>query len=305
MKITIDLDQLLEEGRISEEEYHKFAGFSARSVGMLAFNILVGFGVIAVSGAALALIPDPSTAIGLGALILAAGLYLRHAGLVEWKVLAGMCVLVGALMSGGGIVAIDDGSSESFVMVAALFSFTSIYARSSMLAVLATLSLASSIGARTAYFHAAYFLGIQEPLITVGLFSLLALGLYQAAKHLDAAHAPLAVAASRTSVFLVNLGFWVGSLWGERSTDWKIIIDDWVIAIAWAVALLATAAWAWTHGRRWVLNISAVFAGIHFYTQWFEYLGASPGTVLVAGILALGFAIGLKGLNGRLQSTNR
>jgi len=301
MKITIDLDRLLEEDRISEAEYKKFSKFAARSIGMLAFNILVGFGVIAVSGASLALVPDPLMAIGIGAATLATGLYLRHERLVEWKVLAGVCILVGALMSGGGIIAADDGSSESFVMVAALFTFTSVFARSSMLAVLAVFSLASSLGARTAYFHAAYFLGVQEPLLTVGVFSLLALSLYQLSQRLDAAHATLAIAAARASVFLVNLGFWVGSLWGERNADWKIVIDDWVIAITWAVALLATAAWAWSSNRRWVLNVSAVFAGIHFYTQWFENLGASPSTVLVAGILALSFAIGLKNLNGRMS----
>jgi len=40
---------------------------------------------------------------------------------------------------------------------------------------------------------------------------------------------------------------------------------------------------------RWVLNTVATFGGIHFYIQWVEYLGASSGSVLIAGLLALGF----------------
>ena len=36
---------------------------------------------------------------------------------------------------------------------------------------------------------------------------------------------------------------------------------------------------------------------IHFYTQWFEHLGATPGTVLVAGLLAMGIALGLRYFN--------
>jgi iron complex transport system permease protein len=28
--------------------------------------------------------------------------------------------------------------------------------------------------------------------------------------------------------------------------------------------------------RRWLVNLVALFAGIHFYTQWFERLGATP-----------------------------
>jgi hypothetical protein len=57
---------------------------------------------------------------------------------------------------------------------------------------------------------------------------------------------------------------------------------------------------AWQHNRRWVLNTVAVFAGIHFYTQWFENLETTPGTVPVAGLIALGFAFGLKSLKAVL-----
>jgi hypothetical protein len=51
-----------------------------------------------------------------------------------------------------------------------------------------------------------------------------------------------------------------------------------------------------------LVNVVAVFGGIHFYTQWFERLGASAETVLIAGLLALGFAVGLRALNARLGS---
>ena len=57
MKVVLDLDQLLSEGKISREEHEKFSALAAQSTGTLAFNILIGFGVIAVSGAALALVP--------------------------------------------------------------------------------------------------------------------------------------------------------------------------------------------------------------------------------------------------------
>ena len=63
MKVTIDLDQLLLEGKITQAEYDRFSQFAARSTAALAFNILIGFGVIAVSGAAVALIPAPTTAL--------------------------------------------------------------------------------------------------------------------------------------------------------------------------------------------------------------------------------------------------
>jgi iron complex transport system permease protein len=48
-----------------------------------------------------------------------------------------------------------------------------------------------------------------------------------------------------------------------------------------------------------VLNLVAVFGGIPFCTQWFAYLGATPVSVLTAGILVLVFAMILWRLNRR------
>jgi len=204
-------------------------------------------------------------------------------------------------MTGGGIVTEFKGSLLSILSVTAIFAVAGIFARSTLLAVLATLMLSASIGARTGYFHASYFLVIQEPAITVVLFSVLAIGLYQLSKKLSAEYERIAIASARASVFLVNFGFWVGSLWGERSDTREVIISDNVFAVLWALALLATAIWSWKRNRRWVLNTVATFGGIHFYTQWFEHLGASPGTVLVAGLLALGFAVGLRSVNSKMK----
>ena len=142
---------------------------------------------------------------------------------------------------------------------------------------------------------------IQEPTITVILFSLLAIGLYQLSKRLSVEYERVALASARTGVFLVNFGFWVGSLWGECSDSREVIISDSVFAVLWAVALMVTAIWSWKSNRRWVLNTVATFGGIHFYTQWFEHLGASPGTVLIAGLLALGFAVGLRSMNNKMK----
>jgi iron complex transport system permease protein len=51
--------------------------------------------------------------------------------------------------------------------------------------------------------------------------------------------------------------------------------------------------------RRWVVNLVAVFGAIDFYTQWFERLGANPGTVLLAGLITLGAALALFTTNRR------
>jgi len=254
MKITLDIDQLLSEGAITQTEYEKFSELAVESTSTLAFNKLIEFGVIAVSGAAIALVPTLGTAILIGLLILSAGLMLLRSEHKQWKVLSNICILVGALMAGIGVII--------------------------------------------------EFFAIQKPTITIILFSLLATGLYQLSKRLSNVYEKIALASARTGVFLVNLGFWIGSLWGERLDSGEVIISDSTFAIIWAVALIATAIWAWKNNLRWVLNTVAIFGGIHFYTQWFEHLGSSPTTVLIAGLLALAFAIGIRGINNKMKEND-
>lgn len=302
MKVTLNLDQLLSEGEITQLEYDKFADLAAKSTGSLAFNILIGFGVLAVSAAALALVPTFITALIIGLSILVLGLGLLRSKLPQWWLLSNICILIGALMTGGGIILVSQASQASILAVTALFAVAGIFARSTLLAVLATLVLSASIGAQTGYFHASYMLEVQAPILTIGLFSAIAIGLYQLSKKLTPDYANIALASARTSVFLVNFGFWVGSLWGERfPNDFSLTAN--FFALLWALALLATAIWAWRRNRRWVLNTAVTFGGIHFYTQWFENLGASPGTVLIAGLLALGTAVGLRYVNTRMKDS--
>jgi hypothetical protein len=301
MKVTLDLDLLLQEQKISRDEYDRLSEFAAKSTGSLAFNILIGFGVVAVSGATLALVPTPTTAVIIGSLVMIGGLVLLRSGLGQWSALANICVLIGALMMGGGITIAAEGSLYSILLVTAVLTVAAIIARSGLLAVLATLMLSASIGAKTGYFHASYFLVIEEPVITISLFFILSVGLLLLSKRLPPDYERIAIASSRTGVFLVNFGFWVGSLWGDRTVTGEVLVPEIVFSVAWAIALIATAIWAWRSNRRWVLNVIAVFGGIHFYTQWFETLGATPGTVLIAGLLALGFAVALKSINKTMK----
>ena len=74
-------------------------------------------------------------------------------------------------------------------------------------------------------------------------------------------------------------------------------------AAVWAVALIAVGVWAVRANRRWLVNIVAVFGVIHFYTQWFERLGPQPIAILIAGVIALGVALGLWRLNRELFAT--
>jgi hypothetical protein len=72
-----------------------------------------------------------------------------------------------------------------------------------------------------------------------------------------------------------------------------------VFSVAWALALAGVGAWGAMYGRRGAVNMAATFAGIHFYTQWFERLRATPEMVIAAGIVAVAFAFALWRYNQR------
>jgi iron complex transport system permease protein len=317
MKVVLDLSRLLQDGKITQEEHDRLLRYAARETGSLAINILIGLGVIAVSGGVLALLMNAIAVIVLGAVMLAAGLGVTYAEAKQWSVLATIFTLVGALMVAGGIAVLGEGQVGSLLLATLVLSACGIAGRSSLLTGLAVLGLAACVGASTAYWHASYEVAITEPTVTIVLFGALALVTYLASRRIGSAYEPLALMAARVSVFLVNFGFWVGSLWGDSlalprallrhdtltdATERSVMVPPMVFIVGWAAALAATGAWAVKANRRWVVNLVAVFGAIHFYTQWFERLGATPLSVLIGGLLVLGFAIAAWKFNQRFTA---
>src|SRR3954468_21447722 len=109
MKVTLDLDRLIEKGEISRDEYDKMLRLSASETGSLGFNILIAFGEIAISGGLLALFPTPTTSMLIGLIVGGVGLTLGIQKIERWKLLASISTLVGALMLGGGILMLEEG----------------------------------------------------------------------------------------------------------------------------------------------------------------------------------------------------
>jgi iron complex transport system permease protein len=313
MKITLDISRLVEEGKLTRQEADKLSALAARDTGSLGINILIGFGVVAIAAGAVALVPTPLTAVGLGLALFAAGCAIALNRVEQWTLLGQICLVIGALMFGGGVIAYRPDSVAAMIVTGA-FWLAAIVARSSLLMALAVLAASACLGARTGYSHAMYSLAIFEPTLTVVLFSALALIAYQASKRLPAEYERLAITAARTSLLLVNFGFWIGSLWGDplmllrsmNSSDaplafmTKTVIPASVFGIVWAVVLLGAGIWAVQVNRRWLVNLVAVFAGIHFYTQWFERLGATPLSVLLGGLVMLAGAFALWMFNRRI-----
>jgi len=319
VKVTLDLSRLLQDGLITREEHNRLARLGRRDTGSLLVNGLVGFGVVAVSAGIVALLPSVLTAMPLGLVLMGLGAWLVRKGGARWSVLATILVLVAALLLGASLIVLGGeppppelveemgvplyGERTAYLLVAALFAGSAILAGSGLLIALAVLLLAATLGSGAAYGHAVYAIGVEQPLATVLLFATLAAAAHAGAPRLRAAGERLANIAARTALLLVNLGFWVGSLWGDDAAWVRSFLGGSIprdaFGLAWAAVLLGAAIWAGRTNRRWALNLALVFGGIHFYTQWFERLGATPLSLLGGGALMLAFAIGLWRLNGR------
>ena len=316
MKITLDLSKLVEDGKLTAEEAERLKALASRETGSLAVNILIGFGVISIAVGAVSLLPSASTVVALGILLFMLGLVVVLNKVTQWAVFGQICLVTGALMFSGGVIGEMEGSVASMLIVTAALAAASFASRSSLLAALAVIALSGTLGARTGYQHATYSLAIFEPTLTVLLFSALALVAYSGSLRLSADYERIALMVSRTSILLVNFGFWIGSLWGDplfllrgfkghnpAVMMQNIVIPPYVFSIGWALALIGAALWAVTVNRRWLVNIAAAFGAIHFYTQWFERLGATPLSVLGGGVLMLAIAYGLYVFNKKMRAT--
>jgi iron complex transport system permease protein len=217
MKVVLDIDKLLSERRISADEYAKLKKFSAEDTGSLVFNVMVGFGAVATAGGALALLPSPMTARLFGLIMSAAGVYLRAMHTGAWGPLGWILLLVGSLGTSGGIVVLTKGGTQGFLLVTLLCLLGGVFARSGLLVALSVLALSETVGAATAYGHASYFLIVHQPMVTVVLFAIFAWGAYILSLRMPSQYQPVTLVFARTSLFIVNFGFWVGSLWGRSA----------------------------------------------------------------------------------------
>ena len=298
MKITIDIDQLLREGRISQDEYSRLRQFATETTTSLALNMVLAFGIIAVASGTIVLLHSSVATSILGIAIAISGGYLCYAG-VRWALLGNVLLPLGALIGAGGIIAATEGSAGGFASVAALLIAGAVVAQSGMLASLSVFALLSALGGSTGYEHAGYFLCIEQPLLTVSVFSILAAFAYSLSVLAPSAYARLATIFSRTAVVVVNFGFWVGSLWGDRSS--KTFHSEVLFIVGWAVCLVAVGLWGARSNNRWLVNTVATFAAIHLYTQWFEHLGATPASVIAAGLVLIVMAFALITYNRRTR----
>lgn len=317
--IKLDLDALVDAGELAPDEARRLAALALpQTAGRLWISCLLIFGALAVAAGAIALVPTPATGLVLALLALGGAVALRRIEAGEaWRVLAAGFAIMGAVGIAGWIAAETWEAENAFwppLAITAVLTGCALAFRSAFLAALAVLAAGAVLGTGTVCWHAAYGLFVREPTLTILAFGALAGGLYWLRARLDDGWQGLATVAARTSFFLMQFGFWVGSLWGDwigehwaagdrwrAAADWRegaLYLPEAVFSLGWAGALIAMIILARRGGFLSVASV--VFLAIHAYTQYFETFGAEPLTLLIAGIIAVaGAAFGARWVAGR------
>jgi hypothetical protein len=252
--ITLDLDQLLQEKRITADEYHWLLGLVDKEVAVQtqvpnlprtltplthreeeavravqvpghlqkeqswaapSLELLLLLGGLLVVGGALALLQSMLLLILLGLILTSCGSYFGLALNKKWELPGAILVLIGIALSAVGIVMLSKGNFAGFVLLTILFGLLALLLRDAFFAVPAVAAIAATVTAVAIQVPALPLLLDHLPSLMVLLFSVLSLGAYVASLQLPGEYARVARCFAGTSFVVVNLAFWVGSLTGD------------------------------------------------------------------------------------------
>jgi hypothetical protein len=273
-------------------------------------------------------------ALGLPAVVL--GWALRRLAPVSLSVLGGWILLLGAGVHAVGILTTESKLGLEWLAlhyVGIVAIACGIFLDVRFVTATAIVPLAASLSSRTFYSHATYGVAIYEATLTILQMSLFAGLALAASLRFPERIARHTRTLGQLALIWVNMAFWVGSLWGDvvgahlwgprwevvtaqagdirsKLSVWQAALGDFnahalsipadAFAAVWAVGIVGIGAWGAYTGRRAVLNIAVTFGAIHFYTQYFERLRATPQVVVIAGVIAILAAWGLWIFNRRL-----
>lgn len=292
MKITLDLTDLVAKGQLTPDEARRLQGLAAQDTGALGVNILMAFGAVAISLGVGAFFPSVYTAIVLGGLMFAVGFALTLNGEGRWNIFAQVAMVIGALAFTGGLSVFSNGSFVVNLGLSALLAVAAVVARSGLLAALSVLGLTAALVTMSTDWGSPFGASI---VVTIVALAALTLVLYLVSRRVGPAYERVALIGARTAILMINFAFLTGSLFGDS----LITIPAVYFSVGWALALVAFGLWAIVANRRWVVNIVAVFGAIHFFVQWFWFLGASPVSILGGGLLLIAFGFALRAFNQR------
>lgn len=272
----------------------------------------------------------------LGLAVLAGGVWLGWRGAPRLRFVAGFLMLAGALAHLAGLMGLESAPDLIWLMLlyaGAVVAALGVAVDVRGLTFVAVVPLMAALGARSFYGWGSYGLLIGEPTLTILMLAAVAAGALVWARRSGERWSRHGRVLAMAAFLGVNLSFWVASIWGDVvgmhlwGPRWSEFtgaegVDAWTrwraaeeafrartlalpaagFAVVWAGLLVAVGVWAALGLRREALNMAASFGGIHGYTQFFTHIDATPGSIALAGLLAIVAAWGLWTLNRRMRA---
>lgn len=310
MRVTLDLDHLLAEGRITADEAERLKTLAApgRAASVL-IQVLYILGALGLAGGVVLLKPDPASGIALAVIALVAAAFAKDRA--DLAVLSNGLSIAGTIgLCGAFALQVEDAVSPLVIhaVMTGLTLLSALFFESLFLIALVPLGMTAMLGSGAAYWHAAYGVFIEEPALNAILFAALTGVLFAAGARLTGIRAKQADVAARVSWLITNFALWIGSLWGDTVGNWfarqtgdvagadplkgpGFEIPDWQFVLVWAAVSLGVI--AGFKSNRFVVNASVTFLAINAYTQFFERFSGNPLSLIAGGASLLAAAYGL------------
>src|SRR6185503_3626982 len=104
MKVTVDLDALLAEGKITADDYERLRGHAGKETVSTALSALVTVGVLAVVASIVTLLHSASATLFVGGIITLVGIIATRLDDSGWKALRQTLLVIGALLYAAGFI---------------------------------------------------------------------------------------------------------------------------------------------------------------------------------------------------------
>lgn len=327
MRVVLNLKHLLEQKLITAAEAGKLKSLSSSATFQFAVSILMIFGILALAGGVYILQENTEILTLIGVVLIGLGIVFgRVKTAYSYSLVSFITLVLGAILTAVGIGAEFENMQIAALLSALLFIVVAVVAGSGFLSAMSAITLAAVFGGLVGYgFYGAgsYSLGLESRSLAIVVFIILGTLAYQWSKRLKSGNERLAVVFARISLVIVNIAFWIGSLFGDQIgeidyskpdfdysildgaytsflptlVDTAVFVSSDFFAVLWAVAIVLTGVWAVRANSTFTLNTVATFAAIHFYSQWFERFGAEAWSLLTAGGIAVLIGVGLSLIN--------
>ncbi|GHH00042.1 hypothetical protein [Pseudodonghicola xiamenensis] len=278
-----------------------------------------------------------------GGAVALAGYALWRWGATRLRLLAGWLCVLGLVVHLGGLLLASDSGVPQWLLyhyAGGMLILCGVALDIRVVSALAILPLGAALSARSFAESSAGAMAIHESALTiVQMASLVGLCLW-AMRHCGGRVGRHAGGLGSLAFVWMNVAFWVGSVWGDvvGATLWgpqwpdfaaqsyslapdsprqsfrdaqavfeagALHLSAGLFAAVWALVLSAAGLWSAMGARRMVFNTVLTFATLHLYSQYFMRIDTTPGTVVIAGLIAIAIAYVAWQLNGRLAARQR